>query len=294
MVSRHAPGSPVPSADALDGVRQQTVIAQQHGLDIEQRPYGVRQRLGHPLAGAAQLLLGRSDRGHEGTLLDDTVVARAIGYRLEPGLRLDQHRLADGQSVGRRHTLDERVGMRVPAQQFAHRIKSLGIVNGLGQLRRQTEKERHLIAGVRVIRRLPCHQYAQELAVVNQRRAEKAAIRLLGRIGRCPVAWAGLGIRLDEQLPPLSHEAHETFPRSDADPSGRLGTKPVGGDPNVLIVFLVGQIDRTGVNLHGLSHLLDGDVQDFAQSGRDAHLLHDLPQCDKHGVNVLTRPERAL
>jgi hypothetical protein len=54
------------------------------------------------------------------------------------------------------------------------------------------------------------------------------------------------------------------------------------------------QIDRTGVNLHGLSHLLDGDVQGFAQSRRDADLLHDLPQCDKHAVNTLTRLERAL
>jgi hypothetical protein len=175
-------------------------------------------------------------------------------------------------------------------EQRGHRVDGLRVLHGPRQLRPETEEKGHLVPGIGLVCRLPGHQHPQELAVVYERCAKKAAVAPMGSVSRQAAVGMGAGIGVDDQFLPLRHETHEAFSESDPDAADRVRGQSFRGCQDAVLLFHIGQIDGAGVDGYGLLHLPDDDCQGVVQGRRSTDLLHDLPQGDKHGANLLNFP----
>jgi hypothetical protein len=112
-----SPGAdrPASAADALNGLRYQLIVAEQHDVHLEEGAHVLAEIRSEALDGCTQLASDSVDRDPERLLFRDDVLYMAIRNGVELGAPSDQGHGTDGETRRRGHALHERARIDLAA-----------------------------------------------------------------------------------------------------------------------------------------------------------------------------------
>ena len=76
----------------------------------------------------------------------------------------------------------------------------------------------------------------------------------------------------------LSNQAHQTFAGLQRHMADRFCIQAFRRHEQITLIAFVEEIDRADINLHGLGHMFDHDVERFMQTGGRIDLLNNTSQ----------------
>jgi hypothetical protein len=275
-------GRPVARADPREGPVDQGVALEHQAPGVEQgHVFGTEMRLG-PHREAIQILGHMLHRTEKILGLVVEVLGAPIRNGVQVGRRVDHHGGPDADAGRGRQAGQE--ALRDPViLQTGQLAVGARKGDGAGQLRGQGHHEGHLVVAEVALFALPQDEHTQDLAILDDGRAEEPVILLLAGIRDALVARMIDRVVQVDRLGALADQPDQPSAQLQTHPADRLRAQPVGRMQDMPTVVEVVEIDRADIGPDRLLYTLDDDGECALEIRGVVDLLHDAAKRFEHG-----------
>ena len=158
----------------------------------------------------------------------------------------------------------------------------LGMGNGSSQLGGNGHQQGDQIFLIAMLGMLLQYQHPQDLAVMDDRHAQKGVIPLLTGFGKVTVAGVIGGVVEVDEFGTLRHQTHQPFIEIQAHITHGFWQQTITGHQHQLAGMVIDQIDRADIHRQRGLDPLDDDRQGLIQIAGCVHLLGDTTQDIEH------------